>query len=107
MARFQHHVFICENDRPADHPKGCCHARGGPEVRKTLKRAVAEAGLAGTVRCSTAGCLAACEHGPAVVIYPEGVWYRVPTPADAEEVVREHLVGGRVVERLLIRFDEP
>ena len=43
-----------------------------------------------------------CKFGPSVVIYPEAVWYRVPTVQDAEEILREHVVGGKVVERLLM-----
>jgi len=57
-------------------------------------------GVTGTVRINKAGCLDQCEHGPVVVIYPEGTWYGNVMPKDAEEIVVEHLVGGRLVERL-------
>lgn len=103
MGRYQHHVFICENERPAGHPRGCCHSLGAADVRSAFRDAVAAAGLP-DVRCNSSSCLDACEHGPVVVVYPEGVWYRVPTAADAQDIVREHLAGGRVVQRLVIPF---
>ncbi len=58
------------------------------------------AGLAGRVRINKSGCLDQCEHGPTVVVYPEAVWYGHVRPEDAAEIVEEHLVGGRPVERL-------
>ena len=60
-------------------------------------------GLKGRIRANAAGCLDQCARGPTVVVYPEQVWYTVPTPADAEEIIEKHLVGGVPVERLLMR----
>ncbi len=58
--------------------------------------------MAARVRINKSGCLDQCEHGPTVVVYPEAVWYGNVKPEDAEEIVQEHLVGGRPVERLRI-----
>ena len=57
-------------------------------------------GLGAKIRINKAGCLDQCEHGPTVVVYPEAVWYGHVRTEDAEEIVTEHLVGGRPVERL-------
>lgn len=103
MSRFRFHVFVCENERDPSDPRGCCAARGGKAVRKALKAALKEKGLAGSVRANSAGCLDACEHGAAVVVYPGAVWYGRVTPADVPELVEKHLVNGQPVERLLIR----
>jgi (2Fe-2S) ferredoxin len=54
----------------------------------------------GKVRVNKAGCMDRCEEGPVLVIYPEGVWYTYKTEEDIEEIIREHLQGGRIVERL-------
>lgn len=62
-------------------------------------------GLRG-VRINHAGCLNLCEHGPAMVIYPEGVWYRYETEADVEEILTQHVRLGRRVERLLLDPDK-
>jgi len=102
-AGFKRHVFVCLNERAPDHPRGCCMARGSEEVFKTLKVGVKKAGLSDEeVRINRAGCMEHCEYGPTVVVYPEAVWYHVPTAEDAEEILREHVIGGKVVERLLM-----
>lgn len=99
---YARHVFVCLNERDPSHPRGCCKHRGGDEIFKTLKEGAAKAGLKNEVRINRAGCMEHCEYGPSVVIYPEAVWYHVPTIEDAEEILREHVVGGRVVDRLLM-----
>lgn len=65
-----------------------------------LQKAAKAADLGGRVRINKSGCLDQCEHGPTVVVYPEAVWYGGVKPEDAEEIVREHLLGGKPVERL-------
>jgi (2Fe-2S) ferredoxin len=101
--RYERHVFVCENRRPDGNPRGCCASKGGAEVKEALKAALKARGLQGRVRTNSAGCLDACAHGAAMVVYPEGVWYGGVTPDDVAEIVDRHLVGGEPVERLVIR----
>lgn len=72
-------------------------------MRAALKRELAARGLNHRIRANAAGCLDACEHGPTVVVYPEGVWYGGVTLEDVPELVEEHLVGGRPIERLRLK----
>lgn len=102
MPSFQRHVFVCINERGADHPKGCCKARGGVEVRDALKKELKARGISKIIRANNSGCLDQCEHGVSVVVYPEQVWYGHVTVDDIPEIVDKHLVGGEVVERLLM-----
>ena len=83
---------------------GCCNAKGASRVRDYAKARVKELGLAGKgkVRVNQAGCLDRCEEGPVVVVYPEGVWYTYVDEEDVDEIIREHLVHGRPVDRLKI-----
>ncbi len=98
---YRQHVFVCTNQRPADDPRGCCHAKGAVALRNYMKDRAKELGLADT-RINIAGCLDRCEFGPTVVIYPEGVWYTCRTKEDVDEILARHVVGGGRVERLLM-----
>jgi len=102
MSYYQHHVFFCVNRR--DPPRACCACRNSEAMRDHAKSRVKELGLAGPgkVRVNAAGCLDRCEEGPVVVVYPEGVWYTYVDREDIDEIIEEHLVHGRVVERLRI-----
>jgi (2Fe-2S) ferredoxin len=66
-----------------------------------MKARAKELGLK-RVRVNTAMCLDRCELGPCIVIYPEGVWYRVDTVTDVDEVLAAHLQGGSRVKRLML-----
>ena len=106
--RFRHHVFVCENVRPDDDPRGCCACKGSKELRLALKDELARRGLKKLVRANAAGCLDACATGPTVVVYPEGVWYGHVRAEDVPELVESHLVNGVPVERLRLReLEEP
>lgn len=100
-AFYQRHVFVCTNDRPEGHPRGCCKSKGGVELRDYMKARAKEAGL-GRVRINNAGCLDRCELGPSLVIYPEGVWYSPKTKDDVDEIIATHLVKGGRVARLMM-----
>jgi (2Fe-2S) ferredoxin len=105
--RFRHHVFICENRRPDGAPKGSCAAHGSEAVKKAFKTELQQRGLDQEIRANSAGCLDLCAQGPVVVVYPEGTWYAGVQPDDVAEIVREHLVAGRPVARLLAKVTKP
>ena len=102
MSRFARHIFVCTNERPAGHPKGCCRAKGSEAVRAALKAEIKRRGIGASVRANAAGCLDACEFGVSVVIYPEGIWYGGVTTADVPQIVEKTLLNGEVIDRLLI-----
>jgi (2Fe-2S) ferredoxin len=102
---YQHHVFCCNNERPADNPRGSCRAKGSEPLRNYMKARVKELGIAST-RINVAGCLDRCELGCTMVIYPEGVWYTYGTKDDVEEIIERHLQKGEIVERLLLTKDQ-
>jgi (2Fe-2S) ferredoxin/2-polyprenyl-3-methyl-5-hydroxy-6-metoxy-1,4-benzoquinol methylase len=98
MEPFHHHIYACTQQKPEGAPS--CTANGAAETIAALRRELARQGLADTVQVTTCGSLGLCGRGPNMVVYPEGVWYSGVKPGDVEEIVREHLAGGRVVERL-------
>ena len=107
MLPLERHVFVCVNEREPADPRGCCAAKDGHAVLSRLKELAHAAGLKGRVRVNQAGCLDQCRLGVTVVVYPEAVWYGRVTPKDAEEIFREHVLGGRPVQRLRIDFGRP
>jgi (2Fe-2S) ferredoxin len=67
-----------------------------------MKARAKELGLK-NIRVNSAGCLDRCELGPCLVIYPEGVWYKIETTSDIDRVLREHVADhGRVAELMLL-----
>ena len=99
------HVFCCTNERPADHPRGCCSAKGSVKLRNYMKAKVKALGLGG-VRVNASGCLDRCELGPTMLIYPEGIWYGYETPEDIDEIIQNHLLDGGRVKRLMLMPDQ-
>lgn len=100
VAVYEHHVFVCLNERDDSDARGCCMAVGGADVHAWFKKAGKQRNWKGRIRVNKAGCLDQCEFGPTVVVYPDGVWY---SPRTKEEVLRicdEHLEGGEIVEAL-------
>lgn len=95
------HLFVCTNRRQDDHPRGSCAARGSEKLRDYMKARAKELKIPG-IRVNTAGCLERCEFGPALVIYPEGVWYRPTSIEDVEEILQVHVIGGGRVPRLML-----
>ena len=102
MSYYDKHVFFCCNQRAGS--EQCCNGSGAAKLRDYTKSRVKELKLSGEgkVRINQAGCLDRCEEGPVVVIYPEEVWYTYVDQSDIDEIIHEHLVNGRVVERLKI-----
>jgi (2Fe-2S) ferredoxin len=93
------HVFICQNQRPANHPRGCCRDKGSQEMHAYMKARAKELGIKNT-RINQSGCLERCEMGPSMVVYPGGVWYTYRTKEDIDEILQSHLIGGKIVTRL-------
>ena len=107
MSGFQRVVFVCQNERAPDHPKGSCAAEGSVELLLRFKNALKERGLKDAMRACGSTCLDHCRHAATVVVYPDDVWYAHVKPEDVDEIVEKHLVGGEPVERLRIAKDEP
>lgn len=96
--KYKKHLFICTNQKPA--PKRSCGEEHGLALVEAFKGRIKELGLQVDIRAQKTGCLDVCAFGPALVVYPEGVFYGNVQLSDVEEIVQSHLVGNQVVERL-------
>jgi (2Fe-2S) ferredoxin len=102
MGYYKRHVFFCCNQREPG--AVCCQNHDADAMRAHCKDRIKALGLAGKdrIRVNKSGCLDRCEEGPCVVVYPEAVWYTYVDQHDIDEIISEHLVHGRIVERLRI-----
>jgi len=91
------HVLICGGTG--------CTSSGSRAVREALEAELEKQGLAKEIKTVVTGCHGFCEQGPLVIVYPEGTFYCRVQVEDVPELVEEHLLKGRIVERLL--FKEP
>jgi len=87
------HVLVCAN---AD-----CAERGSVALLIALRRRVRAAGRERDIRVTRTHCMGRCGEGPTVAVYPDGIWYRGVTERDAAELVDHHLLGDRLVSRLV------
>ena len=102
MSHYRYHIFFCVNKR--EDGSACCANHPAQEMRDYAKQRIKSLGLrgAGNVRVNNAGCMDRCEQGPVMVIYPEGVWYTYVDKEDIDEIIDQHILRGRIVERLKI-----
>ncbi len=95
MEFYRAHVLVCAG--------AGCVSSGCKAVEQELLATLARLGLDREIKVVQTGCVGSCDLGPVLIIYPEGVFYRNVKPADVAEIVEDHLLKGRVVERLLYR----
>ena len=110
-ARIERHVFVCTGKS--------CSANDSAEVRDAFERELKSRGLQygkvskgcspeGTVVLTECGSVGFCAIGAAVMVYPDGVWYAQVRATDVPEIVEEHIINNRVVERLaLLKMSTP
>jgi (2Fe-2S) ferredoxin len=103
--KFKKHIFICTNERE-DKSRKCCGEGRGMELVKLFKKNLKDRQMNVDIRAQRAGCIDACDFGPSLVIYPEGVFYGAVTPADVDEIIESHLINQTPVERLVIDFNK-
>ena len=97
MDFYRSHILVCSGTG--------CHASGSLVLKEALEAEIARVGLDKEVKVIETGCFGFCRLGPNMMVYPEGVFYCQVHEQDVPQIVEEHLLKGRVVERLL--YTEP
>ncbi len=87
------HILVCGGT-------GCTSGHS-KDIYNEFARLLKENGIENEIKLIMTGCFGLCARGPIVVVYPDGAFYQHVKVSDVEEIVREHIVGGTVVERLL------
>ena len=78
-----------------------CTSSGSPKIQDAFLSEIEKNGLSEEIKVVQTGCFGLCALGPVVIIYPDGTFYSNVTEEDVAEIVSEHLLKGRVVERLV------
>lgn len=99
--KYKKHIFICTNQRGPGQRKSCGEECGLSLV-KEFKKQLKESKPDFSVRAQRSGCLDMCELGPTIVVYPEGIFYGGVQESDVKQIVEEHIMNDRPVERLMI-----
>ena len=97
MAIYRSHVLVCGGTG--------CSSSDSPKIMEKMNEEIVKAGLDKEVKVIQTGCFGLCAIGPIMVIYPEGCFYSRVKVEDVPEIVNEHLLKGRIVQRLL--YKEP
>ena len=95
---FRIHALICGGTG--------CTSSGSAEIQEALHREIAAQGLEDEIKVVQTGCFGLCALGPIMIVYPEGVFYSKVTADDVPEIVEEHFLKGRPVERLIYKEEE-
>lgn len=89
MKTYSRHLLFCTG--------GDCDGKGlMKEARKLLGKDSVH------IKRSTVGCLGACKHGPVMIVYPDGVWYRCPSKKALRKIIEKHVQGGEPVEKYML-----
>ena len=97
MNIYRAHVLICGGTG--------CTSSGSAKIHEEFDKLLKEKGLENEVKVVQTGCFGLCALGPVVVVYPEGSFYSLVKVEDVKEIVEEHLLKGRIVDRLLYKED--
>ena len=93
MGKIKYHMLVCGGTG--------CHASQSDEILKNFRDLIAEKGLSAEVQAIKTGCFGFCEKGPIVKMMPDNTFYTQVKPEDCSEILDEHIIKGRKVNRLL------
>ena len=100
MEKPEHHIFVCASFRADGDAKGVCHKKGSVPLLPYIENEILDRGL--DAQITSTGCMKACDHGPVMVIQPNGLWYGKVESEDTVDEILDALEDGETVDNLLI-----
>ncbi len=100
MEKPEYHLFVCASFRADGDPKGVCHKKGSVPLLPYIENEILDRGL--DAQITSTGCMKVCDHGPVMVIQPQGLWYGRVESEDAVDEILDALEDGEVAENLRI-----
>lgn len=96
---YELHMFVCTNRR---NNARSCGGSGSEQILSHAKRHLRslQDTVNACIRVNASGCMGRCQHGPVVVVYPEGIWYRCTSRTDIEEIISRHMCNKEPVDHL-------
>lgn len=102
MPKPKYHIILCTTTRPPGNPRGSCGEKGSRDLLPIFFEEMEKRNLFGQILVTESTCMGPCPIGPAMVIYPDGVWYKGVQPSDVGEIFDTHIARGEPVARLVI-----
>lgn len=99
MEKPEFHLLVCNSFRLGGDPQGVCSKKSAGDLLQYLEGEIVDRGLNAMV--SSTGCLKACEHGPVMIVYPQGWWYGEVNEERVDEIL-DGLEEKRPVPELLL-----
>ena len=97
---YKKHIFFCTNQR-MDKNKRSCGSQEINALRSYMKEQIKAFGIKG-IRVNSSGCLNRCKKGPLMVIYPEGIWFKVTNKKDIDLIIEKYIKDNRLIKKLLV-----
>ena len=99
---YDKHIFVCNNERK-NNERRSCGEQHGLELIAAFKKQLNDKKLNLNIRSQKCGCLGICDFGPTIAIYPEGTFYVNVQLDDVPEIIEQHIIQNKPVERLLLK----
>lgn len=100
MDKPEHHIFVCASFRAGGDPKGTCHKKGSTDFLAYIENEILDRGM--NAQVTSTGCMKVCDYGPAMVVYPEGVWYGPVESEDTIDAILDAIEDGEIARDYLI-----
>ena len=100
MEKPKHHIFLCASFRADGDTKGVCNKKGSAALLPYIENEILDRGL--NAQITATGCMKACDYGPVMVVYPQGLWYGGVDGEDVVDEILDALEDGEVAKSRLI-----